>query len=44
MSIYDAKHDFLVWLRNGSNPADINRFRNHSVIFNNLHIVIHIKH
>ena len=24
---YDAIHDFLVWLRTGSNPADINRFR-----------------
>ena len=24
------KHDFSVWLRTGSNPADINRFRSHT--------------
>ena len=24
---YDAIHDFSVWLRIGSNPVDINRFR-----------------
>ena len=23
-------HDFSVWLRNGSNPANINRFRSHT--------------
>ena len=27
---YDAIHGFLVWLRTGSNPADINRFRSHT--------------
>ncbi len=26
----DAIHDFSVWLRNGSNPADINRLRSHT--------------
>ena len=25
--VYDATHDFSVWLRTSSNPADINRFR-----------------
>ena len=24
---YDARHTFPVWLRTGSNPPDINRFR-----------------
>ena len=24
---YDAIHDFSVWLRAGSNPADLNRFQ-----------------
>ena len=27
---FDAKHDFSVWLRTGSNPADIDRFRSHT--------------
>ena len=27
--IYDVIHDFLVWLRTGSNPADINRLQSH---------------
>ena len=27
---YDAIHDFSVWLRTGSYPADINRFRIHT--------------
>ena len=27
---YDAIHDFLVWLKTNSNPADINRFRSHT--------------
>ena len=34
-----AVHDFSVWLRTGSNPADINRFRSHTennIIFNNM--------
>ena len=26
----DAIHDFLVWLRTGSNPADIDWFRSHT--------------
>ena len=35
---YDAIHDFSVWLRTGSDPADINQFRSHNgkeYIFNN---------
>ena len=28
--IYDVIHEFLAWLRTGSNPADINRFRRHT--------------
>ena len=28
---YDAIHDFSVWLRTGSNSADINGFRSHTV-------------
>ena len=28
--IYDALHDFSVWLRIGSNPEDINRFESHT--------------
>ena len=28
--LYDAIQDFSVWLRIGSNPADINRFRSHT--------------
>ena len=28
--IYDAIHDFSVWLKTGSKPADINRFRSHT--------------
>ena len=27
---YDAVHDFSVWMRTGSNPADIDRFRSHT--------------
>ena len=27
---YGAKHDFSVWLRTGSNPADINWFQSHT--------------
>ena len=27
---FDAIHDFSVWLRAGSNQADINRFRSHT--------------
>ena len=27
---YDAKHDFSVWPRTGSNPADIHPFRSHT--------------
>ena len=29
--LFDAIHDFSVWLRNGSKPPDINRFRRHTV-------------
>ena len=28
---YDAIHDFLEWLRTGSNPADIKQFRSHAL-------------
>ena len=28
--LYDALHDFSVWLRIGSNPVDINQFRSHT--------------
>ena len=28
--VYDAIHDFSVWLRTGSNPADIDPFRSHT--------------
>ena len=27
LDIYDARHSFSVWLKIGSNPPDINRFR-----------------
>ena len=27
---YNSKQHFSVWLRTGSNPADINRFRSHT--------------
>ena len=27
---YDAIHDFSLWMRTGSNPADINRFRSNT--------------
>ena len=27
---YDGIHNFSVWLRTGSNPADISRFRIHT--------------
>ena len=27
---YDAPHDFLVWLRTGSNPADNNQVRSNT--------------
>ena len=27
---YDAIHDLTVWVRNGSNPADINQFRSYT--------------
>ena len=27
---FDAIHNFSVWLRTGSNPADSNRFRSHT--------------
>ena len=26
LDIIDAKHNFFVWLRTGSNPSDIDRF------------------
>ncbi len=29
-SVYDPIHDYLVWLRSGSYPADIDRFRSHT--------------
>ena len=28
--LFGAIHDFLVWLRTGSNPADSKRFRSHT--------------
>ena len=28
--LFDAVHDFSVWLRTGSNPVDSNRFRSHT--------------
>ena len=28
---YNVIHDFSVWLGTGSNPADVNRFRSHTV-------------
>ena len=28
--LFDTIQDFLVWLRTGSYPADINRFRSHT--------------
>ena len=31
--LYDAVHDFLVWLRTYSNPADINQFRSHFKLY-----------
>ena len=30
---YDAIHDFSLWLRTGSNPADSNRFQSHTENF-----------
>ena len=27
---FDTIHDFSVWLKTGSNPANINRFRSHT--------------
>ena len=30
--LYDATQDFLVWVRTGSNPANINRFRRYTGI------------
>ena len=27
---YDAKHEFSVWPKTGSNPADINRFQSYT--------------
>ncbi len=41
---YDAIHDFLVLLRTGSNPADINRFRSHTgniIILNTIPSIIY---
>ena len=33
LDIHDATHIFFIWMRNGSNPPDINRFRiNHKLI------------
>ena len=34
--LFDAIHDFSVWLRTGSNPVDSNRFRSHTGKYNNL--------
>ena len=31
--LYDDTHDFSVWIRTGSNPADINKFRSHTAIY-----------
>ena len=30
LDIYETIHDFLVWLKTGFNPADINLFRSHA--------------
>ena len=32
-NIVDTIHDFSVWLRTGSNPVEINRFRSHDGTF-----------
>ena len=28
--LYDVIYDFSVWLRTGSNPADVDRFQSHT--------------
>ena len=37
---YDARHNFIVWLRIGSNLADINRFRRKTDIYSIIYLEI----
>ena len=42
---YDAIHDFSVWFRTGSNPADIIRIRSHiGKYFKQFSLPLHIDH